>query len=153
MANTLLINARQAVLGNNSLLPPSMRMVAPSRPSPGEQQASASKAPPSPPPAPLLVSSYSIPTSTAIDRRLIVGALVFGAGWGISGICPGPALVSSVGAAIAAVTGAMPLSQAFQVLPYLLGLTAGFWLEPRVAAALSPQPTATTVPSNTSSKP
>ena len=35
-----------------------------------------------------------LPTSSQIDRRLIVGALLFGAGWGLAGFCPGPALVS-----------------------------------------------------------
>lgn len=34
------------------------------------------------------------PTANTIDRRLIVGSLVFGAGWGLAGFCPGPALVS-----------------------------------------------------------
>ena len=29
-----------------------------------------------------------------IDRRLVIGALVFGAGWGLAGFCPGPALVA-----------------------------------------------------------
>ena len=34
------------------------------------------------------------PTSNAIDRRLVIGSVVFGAGWGSAGFCPGPALVS-----------------------------------------------------------
>jgi len=34
------------------------------------------------------------PTSNAIDRRLVIGSVVFGAGWGLAGLCPGPALVS-----------------------------------------------------------
>lgn len=34
-----------------------------------------------------------LPTSTRIDRRLIGGSLLFGIGWGLAGICPGPALV------------------------------------------------------------
>ncbi|MBM4239610.1 MAG: YeeE/YedE family protein [Gammaproteobacteria bacterium] len=34
------------------------------------------------------------PTSTSIDRRLVLGSLAFGAGWGLAGFCPGPALVS-----------------------------------------------------------
>ena len=34
------------------------------------------------------------PTSNAIDRRLVIGSVVFGAGWGLTGFCPGPALVS-----------------------------------------------------------
>lgn len=35
-----------------------------------------------------------IPASTTIDARLIGGGVLFGVGWGISGLCPGPALVS-----------------------------------------------------------
>lgn len=35
-----------------------------------------------------------LPTSRQIDRPLIVGALLFGAGWGLAGYCPGPALTS-----------------------------------------------------------
>ncbi len=34
-----------------------------------------------------------IPSVTKIDTRLILGGIVFGIGWGIAGICPGPALV------------------------------------------------------------
>ncbi len=34
------------------------------------------------------------PDSNAIDKRLVVGSLVFGAGWGMAGLCPGPAVVS-----------------------------------------------------------
>ncbi|AJJ22237.1 DUF6691 family protein [Yersinia enterocolitica] len=34
-----------------------------------------------------------LPTSTRIDRRLIGGSMLFGIGWGLAGICPGPALV------------------------------------------------------------
>ena len=35
-----------------------------------------------------------LPTSRDIDRRLVIGGLVFGTGWGLAGFCPGPALVS-----------------------------------------------------------
>jgi uncharacterized membrane protein YedE/YeeE len=35
-----------------------------------------------------------LPKASAIDQRLIVGNLLFGAGWGLAGFCPGPALVS-----------------------------------------------------------
>lgn len=35
-----------------------------------------------------------LPTATKIDRRLVLGGLTFGVGWGLVGYCPGPALVS-----------------------------------------------------------
>ncbi|MGL5632875.1 MAG: DUF6691 family protein [Azovibrio sp.] len=34
-----------------------------------------------------------LPTATQIDRRLLIGGVMFGVGWGLAGICPGPALV------------------------------------------------------------
>lgn len=43
---------------------------------------------------PLLAESFSLPTGRRIDARLIVGATVFGAGWGLVGFCPGPALAA-----------------------------------------------------------
>jgi uncharacterized membrane protein YedE/YeeE len=38
--------------------------------------------------------AMQLPTSRDIDRRLIAGSLMFGAGWGLAGFCPGPAIVS-----------------------------------------------------------
>ncbi|MFC0179937.1 DUF6691 family protein [Thorsellia kenyensis] len=34
-----------------------------------------------------------LPTQTRIDNKLVLGAVLFGLGWGIAGICPGPGLV------------------------------------------------------------
>jgi uncharacterized protein len=41
----------------------------------------------------LLDLPMALPTARRLDRRLILGSALFGAGWGLSGICPGPALV------------------------------------------------------------
>ncbi len=41
---------------------------------------------------PLADAQFSLPGTTLIDRKLIVGAVLFGTGWGISGLCPGPGL-------------------------------------------------------------
>ena len=42
----------------------------------------------------LLGAPLQLPTATRLDRRLVLGSLVFGAGWGLAGFCPGPALVA-----------------------------------------------------------
>jgi uncharacterized membrane protein YedE/YeeE len=44
--------------------------------------------------ASFLGGAIHLPTSKQIDRRLVLGSLAFGAGWGLAGFCPGPALVS-----------------------------------------------------------
>lgn len=42
----------------------------------------------------LLGDVMRLPTATRIDRRLVLGGLAFGTGWGLAGYCPGPALAS-----------------------------------------------------------
>ncbi len=37
---------------------------------------------------------FHLPTATAIDARLIGGSVIFGAGWGLVGLCPGPAIAN-----------------------------------------------------------
>lgn len=41
---------------------------------------------------PLAVGRFDLPDTRRIDAKLALGALLFGAGWGIGGLCPGPAL-------------------------------------------------------------
>jgi len=57
----------------------------------------------------------TLPVTRQIDRRLIVGSLLFGTGWGIAGFCPGPALV--------AVGAGMP-----QAFVFVLAMLAGMFL-------------------------
>jgi uncharacterized membrane protein YedE/YeeE len=39
--------------------------------------------------------AMDIPGNRTIDRRLVIGGLLFGAGWGVAGFCPGPAIVAA----------------------------------------------------------
>lgn len=41
-----------------------------------------------------LGGALHLPTSRDLDKRLLLGALLFGAGWGLAGFCPGPGIVS-----------------------------------------------------------
>jgi hypothetical protein len=45
---------------------------------------------------PVCAEAFSNPGATAIDLPLVLGAAVFGVGWGLVGLCPGPALVNIV---------------------------------------------------------
>lgn len=52
-----------------------------------------------------------LPTATQIDKRLVLGGLTFGVGWGLAGYCPGPALAS--------------LTQGSKPLIFILAMLAG----------------------------
>ena len=45
---------------------------------------------------PVLVDSWSMNTKHVIDRPLLCGAAIFGIGWGLLGVCPGPAVSSAL---------------------------------------------------------
>lgn len=47
-------------------------------------------------PRPLLAGEFFLPTRRDIDARLVIGAALFGVGWGLVGLCPGPALTDLV---------------------------------------------------------
>jgi hypothetical protein len=49
--------------------------------------------------APLFAAKFSWPSPSDIDAPLVAGSALFGIGWGLSGICPGPALVNLAGLA------------------------------------------------------
>jgi uncharacterized membrane protein YedE/YeeE len=39
-------------------------------------------------------AKFELPTNTRIDAKLLTGAIIFGVGWGLAGMCPGPAIVT-----------------------------------------------------------
>ncbi len=45
---------------------------------------------------PLLEKEHDLPQKKTVDRKLFLGTALFGIGWGLVGICPGPALVNLV---------------------------------------------------------
>lgn len=68
---------------------------------------------------PLVAAHFRWPTRSDVDRPLVVGSALFGAGWGLVGLCPGPAIVN--------VATAMP-----QVIAFVVAMGAGmlaldFW--------------------------
>lgn len=58
---------------------------------------------------PVFAAQFLLPTRKDIDKRLLVGAGLFGVGWGLGGFCPGPALASvgSFGTAALVFTASM----------------------------------------------
>lgn len=59
-------------------------------------------------PKPIAAPKFAVPTNRKIDGRLVFGSILFGAGWGIGGFCPGPGLTSiSSGVSAAVFVGAM----------------------------------------------
>lgn len=67
---------------------------------------------------PCCAERFQLPAAQAVDRRLLLGAAVFGIGWGWVGYCPGPALAAlAVGAR--------------EALWFVPAMAAGFWLHDR----------------------
>lgn len=63
-----------------------------------------------------------LPENNVVDRPLLVGAILFGLGWGLAGICPGPSLVL-LGAGVG------------KGLLFVLAMLAGMWIVNRVRPA------------------
>ena len=83
-------------------------------------------------PSPILSARFLVPTRKDLDARLLVGAAIFGIGWGLGGFCPGPGLTSSV-------TGS-PSVIAF-IVALLLGNLAAARAEPHIERLLQrPRP-------------
>jgi uncharacterized membrane protein YedE/YeeE len=70
---------------------------------------------------PWAAASFDLPTRKDIDTKLVLGAALFGVGWGLVGYCPGPALASL-------------LSGGLDALTFVAALVAGMWAARRFAA-------------------
>jgi len=77
---------------------------------------------------PFWAPRFSVPTGTTIDAPLISGSAIFGIGWGLSGYCPGPAVVS-----LASGRGATILF----VVAMLAGMIAVRWMRTSRSAGAS----------------
>ena len=67
-----------------------------------------------------LGAEMKMPAARQIDRRLVLGSVLFGVGWGIAGLCPGPALVS---------LGTGQVKAVVFVLAMVTGMAVFEWLE------------------------
>lgn len=65
---------------------------------------------------PAFETQFYLPPTTRIEVRPLIGAAVFGAGWGLYGYCPGPALASL-------------LTLAWQPALFVIAMAAGMWLQ------------------------
>jgi hypothetical protein len=73
---------------------------------------------------PLLAERFHLPTGQDIDVRLVGGAALFGAGWGLGGFCPGPAVTALALAAPG-------------TLIFVAAMLAGMWLARGMAGRLA----------------
>lgn len=69
----------------------------------------------------LFGEALQLPSQTRIDAKLIIGAALFGVGWGLAGLCPGPALANLVSASPG-------------IVLFVLAMIGGQWLAIRLDA-------------------
>ena len=72
-------------------------------------------------PLSLLGQKLALPVKTQVDRPLVLGAVIFGIGWGLGGFCPGPAL--------AGLASGSP-----EIVMFVAAMVAGQWLAGRIEA-------------------
>jgi uncharacterized membrane protein YedE/YeeE len=70
--------------------------------------------------SPLFEASFDVPNRKDIDARLVGGAALFGVGWGLGGLCPGPGLVAAASGSLGA-------------LVFVAGMSIGMLVENRLA--------------------
>lgn len=73
---------------------------------------------------PLAAESFDLPPTSPVDARLVSGAAIFGLGWGVAGLCPGPALAD------------LALAP-FSAAPFVIAMALGMILQRHVALGAS----------------
>jgi len=76
---------------------------------------------------PVLDSRFHLPTQISADRKLVLGAAVFGIGWGLGGFCPGTA--------VAALSGGSA-----KVAIFVIAMIAGGWVTDRISTIRARRP-------------
>lgn len=74
--------------------------------------------------APFAAAAFALPAVRRVDARLVIGSAIFGAGWGLSGYCPGPSVVALASGSV-------------NVLVFVAALLVGSFLASRLEAARS----------------
>ena len=74
---------------------------------------------------PVFAERFVLPGRSDLDARLILGSALFGIGWGLAGLCPGPAIASLALAPVA-------------VLPFLAAMLAGMAIHRLLPSSVSP---------------
>ncbi|TRX56461.1 YeeE/YedE family protein [Thalassomonas sp. M1454] len=70
--------------------------------------------------APVCAQEFALPEQKNVDKRLITGSALFGIGWGISGICPGPAIANLSSGNV-------------KVIVFILAMTLGIFVAQKLA--------------------
>ena len=76
---------------------------------------------------PVLAQKFAVPERNDIDLKLIAGSAIFGVGWGLAGLCPGPAITALV-------------SMSPSVLMFVAAMIGGQWLVSRFRRETAPRP-------------
>lgn len=78
-------------------------------------------------PSPTLGGSFPAPPDPRLGRKLVIGSVLFGMGWGLAGLCPGPAIASITWGGIEGVV-------------FLLAMMIGMWAAPTISLRLDTRP-------------
>lgn len=77
--------------------------------------------------SPVFENKFSLPTTIKPDKNLIIGAILFGIGWGISGLCPGPAIAN------------LATLNPYIIL-FVISMLTGFFIQENMAKIKTKQP-------------